>query len=111
MVFFDFDGSTAPGFQAVTRLRKGNESHVFLTQYLCSAADPCGICSAGRIDVSNAVNIQLCLQDSIELEVIADFLLADVDVRLKDVVAFVSELHPTDPELLVVGADLEVTTK
>jgi len=112
MVFFGFDGTTAPGFEAVTRLRKGKESHVFYTQYVCPVADPCGICTnAGRIDVSNAVNIQLCLQDSIEAEVIDDFLLGAVDVRLKNVGTFVSELHPTDPTLLVVGADLEVTTK
>jgi hypothetical protein len=110
MIFSGFDGAAAPGFEAVTRLRKGNEVHVFYTPYDCNTADPCGICDPD-IDVLNAVNIQLCLQDSIEAEVIADFALGDVDVRLKDVNNFVPEEDPADNTILVVAADVEVTTK
>ncbi len=111
MVFRDFDGQLAPGFEAVTRLRKGNELHVFLTDYACSVADPCQICNAGQVDVSAPVAIQLCLQDSIELEVISDFGLGAVDVRLKNIGSFVSETHPGDPSVQIVAANVEVTTK
>jgi hypothetical protein len=124
LLFRDFDGTLSPAFEAVTRLRKGNEIHVFRTDYDCSVSDPCGICTTEpfpdpdpnnpgpfEIDVSNAVNIQLCLQDSIELEVIADFELTNVDVRLKNIGGFTSEVDPADPSVLVIAADVEVTTK
>jgi len=104
---------SAAGFKAVARLRKGGELHVFYEAYSCAAADPCAICTAPgtRIDVTEIGPIQLCLQDRIAAEVIADYGLGAVDVRLKDMSDFVSEIDPSDPSVRAVAADVVVTVK
>src|SRR5262245_14190870 len=113
MIFQGFGTDlSASSFQAVARLRKGGQLHAFYESYSCAIADPCSICTAGRIDVTNIGPIQLCLQDQIEAEVIADFgLPASVSVRLKDMSNFVSEPDPGDPSVLAVAADIAVTVK
>lgn len=102
---------TAGGFEAVARLRKGGELHVFYERYDCAASDPCTICLAGRLDVTQAAPIQLCLQDLIEPEVVSDFGLGAADVRLKNMSSFVSEIDPDDSSVRAVAADIDVTAK
>jgi hypothetical protein len=65
------------------------------------------------MDIGNAISIQLCLQDAIEPEVMSDFGLTGVDIRLKDVGAFVSETDPPGgvSGRRIVAADIEVTAK
>jgi hypothetical protein len=112
MIFSDFETDlTAESFEAVARLRKGGELHVFYEKYDCLTTDPCGICTGGRLDLTNIQGIQLCLQDQIEAEVISDFELGAVDVRLKDMTDFSSESDPGDPSIRVVAADIDVTVK
>ncbi len=113
MIFNDYNDLdlSASGFDAVARLRKGGELHVFHESYDCASLDPCAICSAGRLDVTQVAPIQLCLQDQIEAEVISDFGLGAVQVRLKNMSSFVSEIDPDDASVRVVAADIDVTVK
>ena len=79
-------------------------------EYDCAVDDPCGICTAtgDRIDVTEGVDIALCLTDEIEPEVIADFQLGDVSVQLQSANEFVSEVDPNDPNHRVVAATVVV---
>ena len=112
VVFGSYDPGTgtATGYDAVVRLRKGNETHVFYTSYSC-AADPCGLCLGGQMEVdTNQVAIQMCIEDAVEPEVIADFKLnPSLAVRLKEVSDPAAKFYP--PSLLVFGAQVEVTAK
>ena len=114
VVFDDFAPvtGTASGFHSVVQLRKGNETHVFLYDYACSVADPCGLCVVnGAIGTGDQVGIQMCIEDGIEPEVKADFGLSPaVAVRLKDVTDPAAKHYPATGEL-VFGADVEVTAK
>jgi hypothetical protein len=113
MIFDGYDDLdlTAAGFSAVARLRKGGELHVFFERYACATADPCGLCTGARLDVTQTAPIQLCLQDLIAAEVVSDFGLGAVDVNLKNMSNFVSEIDPDDGSVRVVAADIDVTAK
>lgn len=114
VVFFGYDSITgkAAGFDATVRLRKGNESHVFLYRYDCASADPCGLCVVdGQIGTGDQVGIQMCIEDGVEPEVKADFGFdPSVAVRLKEVTGPASKHYPATSEL-VFGADVEVSAK
>jgi hypothetical protein len=114
VVFFGYDSITgkAAGFDATVKLRKGNDTRVFLYRYDCSIADPCGLCVVdGQIGTGDQVGIQMCIEDGVEPEVKADFgLPPEVAVRLKDVTGPASKHYPATSEL-VFGADVEVTAK
>jgi hypothetical protein len=123
MVFREYDASllNAPRFDAVVRLRKGNGYEVFYTEYACSAEvspyAPCNtICDDNDlINVGQVTDIQLCVQDLIEPDVITKFGLGAVDVRLKDIGGFASAPDPdpsvATPVRLIAAADVEVTVK
>ena len=112
VVFTDYDPFTvtAGAFQSTVRLRKGNETHIFLYEYSCALGDPCELCIDGAIEIGQ-VGIQMCIEDGIEAEVKADFHLApQVVVRLKDVTSPVAKSYPATNKL-VFGASVEVTAK
>lgn len=114
VVFSSYDSftGTASGFESVVRLRKGNDIHVFLTDYACAVGDPCGLCVVnGLIGTGDQVGIQMCIEDSIESDVVADFGLAyGVAVRLKDVTGPAAKFYPATSQLAF-GASIEVTAK
>lgn len=111
---------TSPRFDAVVRLRKGNDFQVFYAEYDCAdheTPDPCQICGDADLDrifvEGQQTAIQLCLEGLIEEDVIAKFALgADVSVRLKDIGGFASDEDPlVDPVRAISAADIEVTVK
>jgi hypothetical protein len=112
IVFRGMVETNAQRFESVVRLRKGGEFHVFYSDYDCSP-DSCVICTGGTIDTTQVADIQLCIESLIQSEVIDDFVLDVVDVRLKDVTDFKAEPHPdpANPGILVVGADVVVTAR
>lgn len=110
LVFRGYDNLdlTASSFETVAQLRYKKELHVMRAEYDCAVADPCALCSAGRLDVTQAVSIALCMNDLIEPEVIADFQLTATSVDLQSVNEFVSEVDPADPTSRAVGAEIVV---
>lgn len=114
LVFSDYESvtGTASGFESVVRLRKGNDTRVFLYDYACAVADPCGLCVVnGLIGTGDQVGIQMCVEDGIEAEVKVDFALdPGVAVRLKDVTGAAVKSYPATSQL-VFGASIEVTAK
>lgn len=122
IVFRGLDGTTsAQSFDSVVRLRKGGEYHVFYAEYACGAGceqtDPC---EGGVIKIEKVREIQLCIESLIQEDVIAPApygfgLGSEADVRLKDVSDFKAEPRDaageTPPVVLVVGADVVVTTR
>jgi hypothetical protein len=115
MIFDGYDDLdlTAAGFSAVARLRKGAELHVFYERYACATADPCGLCDlpGPRLSVTDSGPIALCLEGQIEAEVVSDFGLGAVDIRLRNMSGFVSEIDPDDASVRAVAADIDVTAK
>lgn len=110
LVFRGYDNLdlTASSFETVAQLRYKKELHVMRAEYDCAVSDPCGLCSGGRLDVTQAVSIALCMNDLIEPEVIADFQLTATSVDLQSVNEFVSEVDPADPTSRAVGAEIVV---
>jgi hypothetical protein len=104
---------TAGGFEAVARLTRGKESHVFRTTYDCEAADPCGICDDAsvpdRIDATQVLPIEACLQNLMEDEIVEDFELpGSADVQLRRIETLTSEVDPADTSVRVVVSDIQV---
>ena len=113
VVLRDYDNNdlTAGSFEAVAQLQRKKELHMFHAEYSCEGGDPCGVCIEDRVDATNGVGIALCLTELIQPEVLSDFALGALDVRLKSATNFVSEVDPNDATLRVVGANIEVTVK
>jgi hypothetical protein len=109
----DYDDTdlTAGSFEAVAQLQRKKGLHAFHAEYSCGGGDPCAICTAGRVDATAAVDIALCLTELIQPEVLADFGLGALDVRLKSASEFVSEVDPSDSTVRVVATKIEVTVK
>lgn len=122
MIFPDYSipELSASGFAAVVRLRKGGVLHVFHERYDCETADSCALCidpdGVGnplppRLDVGQINDIQLCVQDLIEPDVVTAFGLGSASVQIKNMSSFVSEVDPSDSSVRVVAADIDVTAK
>ena len=109
----DYNGTdlTAGSFEAVAQLQRKKVLHAFHAEYTCDGGDPCGICLGNRVDATAGVDIALCLTELIQPEVLSDFGLGALDVRLKSASEFVSEVDPADSTLRVVAANIEVTVK
>ena len=115
----DYDGFdlSAGSFEAVAQLQRKKVLHAFHAEFSCGGAVPAGcegVCKddgSDRVDATAGVAIALCLTELIQPEVLSDFGLGDLDVRLKSASEFVSEVDPADSTLRVVAANIEVTVK
>jgi hypothetical protein len=112
----DYDNGdlTAGSFEAVAQLQRKKELHAFHAEFSCDDAVPaCAeVCTEDdRVDATAGVAIALCLTELIQPEVLADFELGALDVRLKSASEFVSEVDPSDATVRVVAATIEVTVK
>lgn len=104
---------TAGGFEAVARLTRGKESHVFRATYDCESADPCSICDEAslpdRIDASQVLPIEQCLQDLMAGEIIDDFGLPGAsNVQLRRISDLTTEVDPADTSVRVVVSEIQV---
>jgi hypothetical protein len=115
VLFRDFTNVdlTAGGFEAAARLTRGKVSHVFRTTYDCEAADPCSICDEAalpdRIDVTQILGIEQCLQSAMRAEILEDFALpGGSTVELKRITDLTSEVDPADTSVRVVVSEIQV---
>ena len=115
IVFDDYTNFdlTAGSFEAAAQLQRRGELHAFHLVYACDVADPCNICddTTGRIDITQAVDIALCLTDQIKSEMISVFGLGAVQVKLQEVSNFVSEVDPDDSSIRVATAGIQITVQ
>ena len=115
IVFDDYTNFdlTAGSFEAAAQLQRKGEFHAFHLVYACDVADPCNICddTTGRIDITQAVDIALCLTKQIKPEMITDFKLGAVQVKLQEVSNFWSEEDPGDSSIRVATANIQITVE
>jgi hypothetical protein len=118
-VFSDIDQvQFARVYDAVVRMRFGNELHIFYDRYDCAVEEPlgdaCDLCNAGRMFLGDAGQIQLCIQAGIGQRVVdAFFPGSGMTLNLKDIAEFVSEPdgNPAAPDHWVAGAAITAGVK